>query len=169
MEKEIIIKPSFDVKSTFKASMNVFFGSKLIVFLAIFIAINIFSIHGTLSMGVKDIFSAIAPIFIIPLLIIIYLFVAYRNSKKQIQDNPRIKENIIYTLNSEYFEEKGDSFEVKHFWKNIKKVVEKNDLFLIYIGNNRANFIRKVDLKENQYNELKELLNSLNIKKSLKL
>jgi hypothetical protein len=40
--------------------------------------------------------------------------------------------------------------------------------FLIYIDKKHAKVIRKADLKDNQYNELKELFSSLPIKKSLK-
>jgi len=57
---------------------------------------------------------------------------------------------------------------MKYFWKDIFKIVEKNDWFLIYITKNMAKVIRKADLKDNQYKELKELFGSLNIKKSLK-
>ena len=57
---------------------------------------------------------------------------------------------------------------MKYFWKDIFKIEEKNDWFLIYITKDMAKVIRKADLKDNQYNELKELFNSLNIKKSLK-
>ena len=53
-------------------------------------------------------------------------------------------------------------------YPQLKKVVEKKEWFLIYIEKNTAKVIRKADIKDNQYNELKELFNSLNIKKSLK-
>ena len=67
-----------------------------------------------------------------------------------------------------YIENYIKSFDIKYFWKDIVKLEEKNDLFLIYVKKNQAKFIKKSDLKNNQYNELKALFNSLNIKKSLK-
>ncbi|WP_396155960.1 YcxB family protein [Flavobacterium sp.] len=45
---------------------------------------------------------------------------------------------------------------------------ETKKWFLIYQKKNTALPIIKTDLKDNQYNEIKELFNSINIKKSLK-
>lgn len=168
MEKEIIIKPSFDVNSTFKVIFYVLFGNKksiIIFFTALFIIFsnNYFSI----ASGKKqefDIYSLLMIVFFITIL----TFLIYRSIKKKILNNPRLKENIFFILNKEYFQEKGDSFEVKHFWENIIKVVENKDFFLIYITKYSALYVRKIDLKENQYDELRGLFNSLDIKKSLK-
>ncbi len=130
--------------------------------------IFLFNIFGSALLDKFDIFSLLQTIIILVFFLFLFIFSIYRNTQKKILENPRLKENIIYTINKEYFQEKGDSFEVKHFWKNVFKVVEKEEFFLIYISKNKANFIKKSDLKDNQYNELKELFSSLNIKKSLK-
>ncbi len=168
MVKEIIIKPSFDVNSTIKVTLHVLFGdnkSKIIFFLILFgVSSNIISNIILNKKQEIDIYSFLMVIFFLTSII----FFSYRGIKKKLLSNPRLKENIFYILNNEYFQEKGDSFEIKHYWKNIVKVVEKKDFFLIYIAKNAALFIRKIDLKENQYDELKELFNSLDIKKSLK-
>ena len=169
MEKEVIIKPSFDVKSTFNASLLVLMSTKLKLYSLFLLTIILINLFSNFALEEKtDIISIIIPFLIFPTIILLSVFFIYRSTKKQIEENPRLKENIVYILNDEYFQEKGDSFEIKHFWKNIIKVVEKKDFFLIYIAKNKANFIRKSDLKNTQYDELKELLSSLNIKKSLK-
>lgn len=168
MEKEIIIEPNFDVKTTFKATLLVLLSSRYMIYIICLLLLFTFNIFGSILIEEIDMFSVLQPIIILVLFISVYVFLTYRNTKKQILENPRIKENIVYTLNNEYFQEKGDSFEIKHFWKNIIKVVEKKEYFLIYVAKNKANFIRKSDLKNTQYDELKELLSSLNIKKSLK-
>ncbi len=169
MEKEVIIKPSFDVKSTFNASLLVLMSTKLKLYSLFLLTIILINLFSNFALEEKtDIISIIIPFLIFPTIILLSVFFIYRSTKKQIEENPRLKENIVYILNNEYFQEKGDSFEIKHFWKNIIKVVEKKDFFLIYIAKNKANFIRKSDLKNTQYDELKELLSSLNIKKSLK-
>ncbi|WP_460573999.1 YcxB family protein [Flavobacterium koreense] len=95
------------------------------------------------------------------------IFAIYRFTKKTLS-NIKLKENINIKFNSESFEDIGETFNMKYFWKDIFKIVEKRDWFLIYITNDVAKVIRKADLKDNQYNELKELFGSLNIKKSLK-
>lgn len=65
-------------------------------------------------------------------------------------------------------EEIGDTFNIKFFWKDLKKITEKSNSFYIYTEKNTAKVLLKSDLKDNQYNELKQLFNSIDIKKSLK-
>jgi energy-coupling factor transporter transmembrane protein EcfT len=168
MEVEIVIRPKFDVKTTFKATMLVFFSSKNFLYILFILFLLTLSFFGKNIFEEANFFSILQPIFLILCFLSILTYSFYRNSKKQIIDNYRLEENIVYILNNEYFQEKGDSFEIKHFWKNIIKVVEKKEFFFIYVAKNKAIFIRKTDLKDNQYNELKGLLSSLNIKKSLK-
>ena len=168
MEKEIVIKPSFDVNSAIKVTFHVLFGSKksiITFFAALFVIFS--NIFFSIASGKKqefDIYSLLMIVFFLTCII----FFSYRGIKKQIFNNPRLKENIVYVLNKDYFQEKGDSFEVKHFWENIIKVVENIDFYLIYITKYSALYVRKIDLKENQYDELRGLFNSLDIKKSLK-
>ena len=111
--------------------------------------------------------ETITSILVIPLFLSFFIFSIFRKTKKSILENPRLKENIIYIINNKSFQEKGDSFDLKYFWENIKKIVEEKDFFLIYVAKNNAIVIKKTDLKDNQYIELKELFNSLNIKKKL--
>ena len=163
MEKEVIIKPSFDVKSTFNASLLVLMSTKLKLYSLFLLTIILINLFSNFALEEKtDIISIIIPFLIFPTIILLSVFFIYRSTKKQIEENPRLKENIVYILNDEYFQEKGDSFEIKHFWKNIIKVVEKKDFFLIYIAKNKATFIRKSDFKNTHYDELKEFLSSLN-------
>lgn len=172
MGKEIILKPSFNVRSSMKGTYYILYKPLNIIIFSFLLASAIF--------GLSDYFFNILdntkktnhdfPFFgliIILLPFFIYLL-TYKAAKKQINNNPRIKEDISYIFNMEYFQEKGETFEVKHFWKNILKIVEKKDMFLFYIGKNRAMLLQKADLKDNQYNELKQLFNSIDIKKSLK-
>lgn len=169
MEKEIIVKPTFDVKSFFKATLSVLFGPlkffPIIIVLSLILTIVLYFSSDIFSD--EDIFSILKPILFLILFSFFFVFYIYKISKKQITENPRLKENIIYILNEEYFQEKGETFEVKHFWNNIYKVIEKKEFFLIYTHKNKANYIKKSDLKDNQYNDIKGLFNSLSIKKKL--
>lgn len=101
------------------------------------------------------------------LLPIIIVFTVFKQTKARLS-YVKLKENIFIKFNNEYREDVGESFNMKYFWKDIFKIVEKKDWFLIYIDKKCAKIIRKADLKDNQYNEVKELFSSLNIKKSLK-
>lgn len=165
MENQITIKPTFDVKSIFNATISIFWGSRIMIFLIIFIALQLVNVFLN---GWQYLNSWWPFFFGIVILGAIMPLAFYQASKKQMKDNPKLKEDIHYTLNHEYFFEKGESYEVKYFWKEVVKVQEKKDFFLIYIRKNAAKLIKKSDLQDNQYNELKTLFKSLPIKKSLK-
>ncbi|MEG0848848.1 MAG: YcxB family protein [Flavobacterium sp.] len=168
MEKEIIVKPSFTFKDYFKANLYIYLTRpafiiiSVVVFLIILVNVtNIFSNE----VNLKDIFtSSFVFILLYPLLII---YSIYRHTKR-IFKNPRLNENLSIHFNENYMEEVGDSFNMKFFWKDLKKITEKKDWFLIYLEKNSAKVLNKSDLKNNQYNELKQLFNSIDIKKSLK-
>lgn len=165
MESQIVIKPSFDANSVFKATLLVYKNSRLVIYLIVFFIIMLISASANASYD-KYFWVPLATIY--PLVVLLFVYRIYATSKKQITDNPKLQEDISHVFTADYFQEKGESFDIKYFWKDIVKLEEKNDLFLIYIKKNQAKFIKKSDLKNNQYNELKALFNSLNIKKSLK-
>jgi uncharacterized protein YneF (UPF0154 family) len=166
MENEIILKPTFDAKTIFKASLSINANKKITAY---FIALAVvFGINYYNSNRSDGLFFWITFTIILLLYGALVMYKTYSASKKQITSNPRIKENIIYTINNDFFQEKGESFDIKYFWKDVFKVVEKKDFFLIYVQKCVAKIIKKEDLKDNQYNELKVLFNSLDIKKSLK-
>lgn len=172
MDKEITLEPSFTVKSSMKGTYYILFKPVHIIIFSFLLATAIFGLSDYFfnilgSANKKNHDFPFFGLIIILLPLFIYLL-TYKAVKKEINHNPRIKENIKYIFNTEYFQEKGETFEVKHFWKNIIKIVEKKDMFLFYLNKNRAILLQKTDLKDNQYNELKQLFNSIEIKKSLK-
>ena len=121
-----------------------------------------------ISKGSKKIIVLIDfPDLIFILLPLMILFSVYKQTKTRLS-NVKLKENIFIKFNTQYLEDFGESFNMKYFWKDIFKIVEKKEWFFIYMDKKHAKVIRKADLKDNQYNELKELFSSLNVKKSLK-
>lgn len=168
MDEEIVLKPHFVFKDYFKVYLYLFFCKKIfkaiLIFYAILILIFIFQ-FGISYLNLSELVSSSYPFLI--LFPIALVFTIYRYTKKTLS-NTKLKENINIKLNNESIEDIGETFNMKYFWKDIFKIEEKNDWFLIYITKDMAKVIRKADLKDNQYNELKELFNSLNIKKSLK-
>ena len=165
MENQIVIKPTFDAKSVFLASLAVGVSYKIIIYFIIVFGFSMFNLH---NQGIAN-FAVFLPFSIVIILVLgAILFSTYLRSKKHINDNPKLKEDITYVLNRDFFYEKGETFEIKYFWNEVFKVTEKKEFFLIYIKKNVAKIIKKSDLKDNQYNELKSLFNSLDIKKSLK-
>lgn len=165
MEDPIVIKPSFDAKSIFKATLLVFGNSRIAIYFIVFFAILTIN---TFTNASEDKYFWVPMAIVFPLVILWFLYRIYISSKKQLTENPRLKEDISHTFTADFFQEKGESFDVKYFWKDIAKLVEKQDFFLIYLKKNQAKIVKKSDLKDNQYNELKALFSSLNIKKRLK-
>ena len=173
MNQEIIIRPTFDIKSSLKGLAYILLKPRLLVLYFFVAFVFIFNfLDSTLNIfGIYDVNSKRqfpVGLLLIVVLPIFFYFLSYRSIKKQLDSNPRYKEQILYILNNEFIEEKGDSFAVKHFWKNLYEIVEKKNMFLIFTSKNRAILIKKSDLKQNQYQELKYLFNSLEIKKKLK-
>ncbi len=170
MTKEIIIKPNYVFKDYFRLNLYMIIRKPFVVIIISFtLLIFIFSSLGYLiSNNRAYIFNSLKPFYAFSILFpSLIIFRIYRFTKKSLE-NPKLKENINIKLNNEFIEDNGETFNMKYFWKDIFKIVEKKSWFLIYIDKKFAKVIRKADLKDNQYNELKELFSSLIIKKSLK-
>lgn len=95
-------------------------------------------------------------------------FISMRSVKKQILKNKKNLETQKIILSKELLTQEGQTYNVNYSWKDICKIKETKSWFLIYINKTSALPIIKAELKDNQYNELKALFNSLSIKKSLK-
>lgn len=168
MGKEIILKPKFLFKDYFKA--NLYFQLSrpltLIVLITMFLLGTFCSLAFLLDddMGFWEYLNTIFPFFIFPFILVL---ISYLNTKRTLSD-PKLKENIEFNLNENHIEEVGESFRMKYNWSEILKIKERKEFFLIYISKRYAKVISKSDLKDNQYNDLKELFKSLDIKKSLK-
>jgi hypothetical protein len=172
MNKEIVINNNFSTKSYTKAALNVvlpkwLFWVSVILYSILFIngirmlIIEMFSNQFTSNNLMKtEIYAIFFPLFL--------YFVFSQSIKNKLKKDLENKENICYILNNDFFEIKGDSFITSHSWKDLLRINEVKDFFLVFITKNSFLIINKSDLRENQYNELKELFNSLDIKKSLK-
>ena len=168
MDKEIVIKPNYVFKDYFKIYLSIYFdklSNKIIsLFIVLIILFNLYNVSNN-NIELADVFSGT---FIFLLLYpFIILFIKYKQTKI-ILSNPKLKEAVFIKINSNGYEILGDSFHIKFNWKEINKIIEKDNCFLIYMAKNDIKIIRKADLKNNQYNELKELFNSIDMKKSLK-
>ena len=167
MEKEIVIKPKYELKEYFKVNLYLAFSTLPYKIFSFFIIIMFLLMLANILLGTINelLFEPVHLIFILYPLIAIYLI--YLRTKKSLQ-NPKLKETVTIKFNNSFFEEIGETYNIKYNWKEIYNIKETNKWFLIFIQKKQAKVIIKSDLKDNQYNELKELLSSLNIKKSLK-
>ncbi len=174
MDKEIIIKPKFDFKTLLNANLYILFFSKISNLILIgFYILFLFSLL-ILSFAADESFNFFSEIFSSPSVYIflllpffIYSFIYYA-SKKQLSSNYRLKEDFQFIFNSDYFQEKGDTFDVKHYWDKLSKIKERKSYFLIYQNRTKANVIPKSSFDENQLSDFKKLIKSINIKSNLK-
>ena len=88
--------------------------------------------------------------------------------RKNILANKKNNEFQKITFNDKSYIQEGETFKIVNFWSETFQIKETKEWFLIYPKKNSALPIIKSDLKDNQYQELKALFNSLTIKKSLK-
>ncbi|MFM9988190.1 YcxB family protein [Flavobacterium sp.] len=167
MDKEtIIIKQSFPIKEYFIATFNILTNKIVIWFFGViyFFILLVFILFLIAETNKTEILSSSYVTFLYPFFLLFALYIGVRMQL----NNPKLKENILQIISKENYCQKGETFEIKYFWNDFIKIEEIKNSFLLYISKKKAIIILKKDLKDNQYNELKELINSLNIKKSLK-
>ncbi|MFC4817774.1 YcxB family protein [Flavobacterium sp. GCM10023249] len=168
MDKEIVIKYRVNAENLLKVSKYILLNSKLakyIIFgLPLLILLNIFS-NSTIE-NKSDYTNYISLI----LVILFWGFLYYRTikeTKKKILENQRNFENIKITLDNSSFTQEGQTFTVQTLWKNINKIKETKEWFLIFQTKTTALPIFKKDLSDEQLKDLKELFISLNVEKKL--
>jgi len=173
MEKEIVIeyKPNVDV--LVKVSKYLLFTISYLKWIILFIPLILLKdlivpLFTESSKPIKwDIF------YILPFVLVgfIWFYVYIRltsNIKKNLLKNKRNLETQKITFNKSSYIQEGETFKIENFWNEMFQIKETKSWLLIYVQKNSAFPIIKSDLKDDQYNELKQLFNSIDIKKSLK-
>lgn len=172
MEKEIVIKYQPNIDVLVKVSKYLLLRMrfvKFIVFIFFFVLLQNIALSATQSVtNIQWNFLDLLPFGIVILVWIIVYFLTISNLKKNIIKNKKNLESQKITFTKDSFTQEGESFKIENFWKESFQIKETKDWLLIYLNKNSALPIIKEDLKHNQYNELKELFNSIEIKKSLK-
>jgi hypothetical protein len=168
MEKEIVIKPHFVFKDYFKVNLFLFLHSSS---LAIFIIVDILFLGYLTYCYTVGIFALSDLLLIYFISFILYplliLLLKYIQTKRSLED-PRLKEDITFKINKSNFKDIGQSYSRNFNFNEMLKIKETKHFFFFYITKYMVKIVRKADLKDNQYHELKALFNSLTIKKSLK-
>lgn len=167
MNEEIIINYKHTKEELIKVSKYILLNSKLFKYLFFGLPI-IFVINVTLSEKTDSFFLD----YIFPLLIVIifWTFTYFRTiqtTTRRILSNSKCFENITLTINKDSFTQEGQTFKIQNFWKDIKKLKETKDWFLIFQNQNSAIPIFKKDISDEQLKDLKELFISLNFEKKL--
>jgi hypothetical protein len=174
MEKEITIEYTPNIEALMKVSKYLILRIRFVKFIPI---VLLFLLYPTVlkafgvGLGLKEENSLLSDL--LPIIVVIGIWVGlYFNMlstmKKNILNNKRNFETQKIVFNTTSYTQGATTFKVENFWSETYQIKETQDWFLIYPRKNTAFPITKTDLKDNQYKELKELFNSLNIKKSLK-
>lgn len=85
-------------------------------------------------------------------------FISQVSAKKAFDTDQRIKEKIIYTIDNEYIEITGESFQSKMTWDKIFKVSENNDCYFIWQNKQSANVLGKKYFKEKEHSIFKNIV-----------
>ena len=175
MSTEINIKPRFNFKMLFCANLYLLINKPFAYIISAFYLLFFLSSTFLFFMGEQDfvfeIFSEVKkqPLFYIMFCLpFLFILLIYYSTKKQFNNNYRLKEDFVFIFNSEYFQEKGETFDLKHYWNKLLRVTERKSYFLIYHNRNRANVIPKDSFDNDKLLEFKTLLNSIDIKKKFK-
>lgn len=172
MEKEIVIeyKPNVDVLVKVSKYLLSRMGFvKFIIFIFFFVLLQNIILSTTQSeTNIKwDIFDLLPFGMVILIWFGIY-FLTINNIKKNILKNKKNLEFQKITFTKDSFTQEAESFRIENPWKECFQIKETDKWILIYLTKTSALPIIKSDLKDDQYNELKQLFNSIDIKKSLK-
>lgn len=178
MENEIVIKYTPDIENLTKVSkylLNRAFKIKYFFLLFLFMSFSIFSPYlwdtGTIEhQEQKNIFdfSELTPLILV---LVIWTVIYYRTlaqMKKTILNNKRNFETQKITFTKDSYTQEGETFKVTSYWNETYLIKETKDWFLIYPRKNNAFPLVKTKLDTNQLNDLKELFQTLSVKKSLK-
>jgi|GEM_PF-2520700 len=87
--------------------------------------------------------------------------------QKNLARNPKNLEPQTLTFTSNSLTSEGQTYQVEYPWESIHKIKETRRWILFYINKTSALPIEKENLTDIEYNDLKKLLASLNVKKQL--
>lgn len=172
MEKEIIVQYKPDTETLVKVSKYLLLRMpfvKVIVFVFFFVLLQNVVLAATQSeTNLQWSFLDLIPFAIVILVWAVVYSLMVFSIKNNIKKNKKNQESQKITFTKDSFTQEAESFKVQNFWNEIFKIKETDKWFLLYLNKTSALPIIKEDLKDNQYNELKALFNSIDIKKSLK-
>lgn len=174
MEKEIIIEYKPNIDTLIKVSKYLLFNISYLKWIVILLPLILLQdiivplfVESSSKSKEWTLFDALPLVIIVAIWLFVYIRLTSSIKKNLLKNKKNLEtQKIIFSKNS-YIQE-GETFKVENFWNELYQIKETKLWFLIYIQKNSALPIIKEDLKDNQYNELKQLFNSIDIKKSLK-
>jgi hypothetical protein len=96
------------------------------------------------------VFIGTSIVFFVPIFLI-------SNSKRYYYKTKKLQETIIYEFTFDKLYVKGESFSFEKYWRDIYKIVEFDEIIIIFTKKDEANIIPKKSFK-NCYNDFIEIL-----------
>ncbi|MFC6096944.1 hypothetical protein ACFPVY_09840 [Flavobacterium qiangtangense] len=176
MEKEIIIVYKPTLESLTRVSKHLLYSLPFIKFMPFFVLIvilfnrfpQIMGLENNLENQNNEILEITLALLILSIVWGFIYFKTLSTMKKNILSNKRNLETQNIILSNKSYIQEGETFKVENFWSETYQIRETKLWFLIYPNKFSAFPIIKSNLEDNQYQELKTLFNSLDIKKKLK-
>ena len=86
-------------------------------------------------------------------------------TKKLYQTNRVFQEQLKYTLTNDSIHTKGKTFDSTQKWTGFYKIQETKSFFMLYQSERVATLLDKKMFSDNELNEFKQFIQSLNIQK----
>ena len=171
MEASVIINRQPKIKSLVSASRYILLRMRFVKILCVSVLfISITNLQN--KEMIQDDSSAVPNWISYGVVVLIWILILYRldfSMRKQLLANPKTLEPQKLSFTSTGFISEGLTYKIEYPWQNILKIKETKRWFLIYISKISAIPIEKENLTEKEYSDLKELLDSLNVKKQFRL
>ncbi|MFP9100684.1 YcxB family protein [Flavobacterium sp. RHBU_24] len=189
MEKEVITTQNLDANILKKGKKAILLSlsPKLwlyIVIIILLVSVNLFTSQDEIisdsnpntntnrnDAGIwLELLNALAPIIALIVIFIVMLrFMRARNSKKMIENKARYFTNITYTINQAFFKKQGEGFENTYNWKEIYRIQETLEFYLVFSEKTQAHIIDKAQLDPWQLEEIKEIFELIKSKVKVSL
>jgi hypothetical protein len=139
--EDIVITSNIDFKTYLTIVYRTYFGKRIFVFLGIMFILTQFSLLSEPHIDWNYEFEMLAifiGIYVLLIPVLIY-FSADNNFKKM----AFLRESLLYTLNEDKIEVKGDTFANINNWQYITKLVEREKYFMLRVNAKTFHYLPK--------------------------
>jgi hypothetical protein len=161
--EDIKVNSSIDLKTYFNISLLISFKLRTILIMIVFSAlISYFLISdSSFQLWMKLIISLLIFVVYGGLIMLLIYITCRRNFKR----SPVLNETLMFTLNADKIELKGDSINVTQTWKYIIKLIEREKYFLLMPTAKSFHFLPKAGFESaEEITRFKNLIKEKGIK-----
>lgn len=139
--EDIMITSDIDFKTYLGIVYRAYFGKRIFIFLGIMFVITQVSLLSEPRIDWSYEFEIL--LFFIGFYGVLIPFLAYLAAKNNFKKTAFLREPLIYTLNKNKIEVKGDTFTNTNNWQYITKLVEREKYFMLRTGAKNFHYLPK--------------------------